>query len=81
MTHEEIYELLPVNQEFNSTDVNRLLGDKMVMESKHDTIPYKTFWKWSIDTESHLIEDERGKTILSYDPIESLIRDVKLNSI
>lgn len=81
MTHEEIYELLPVNQEFNSTDVNRLLGDKMVMESKHDTIPYKTFWKWSIDIESHLIEDERGKTILSYDPIESLIRDVKLNSI
>ena len=67
MTHEEIYELLPVNQEFNSTDVNRLLSDKMVMESKHDTIPYKTFWKWSIDTES-ILSEMREKGMVARSP-------------
>jgi hypothetical protein len=67
MTHQEIYELLPVNQEFNSTDVNRLLGDKMVMESKHDTIPYKTFWKWSIDTES-ILSEMREKGMVARNP-------------
>jgi hypothetical protein len=28
----------------------------MILESKQDTIPYKTYWKWSIDTEAILTE-------------------------
>ena len=39
----------------------------MVMESKHDTIPYKTFWKWSIDTES-ILSEMREKGMVARSP-------------
>jgi len=54
MNDKEIYDMLPVMGEFNSADVNKLLDDKMVMVSEHDTIPYKTKWVWSINTEEIL---------------------------
>jgi hypothetical protein len=63
MNHKEIYDILPPHGEFNSTDLNRLLGDKMVLESKHDTIPYKTYYKWSIDTEA-ILSEMRDKGML-----------------
>ena len=55
-TLQEIHDMLPENQEFNSTHVNRLLGDKRVMVSYHDTIPYRVEYEWSIDTEKILTE-------------------------